>query len=201
MEDSRRSGCRLWRGEVVVGHDGPAGKWPVLALDPEFDEQISLLLSAFGPESLKLAGRAFDGTCCTRSPPGRPCAGARTRGDEAERGSRPCLRSHLEPLRGRGRLASSAVRPKKTVGRMATYLQAYGDLDGAHQRLGSGGARSALLRSVRRRPGCWSTTSAPPPSSSTCCRLILGEWLSAAGLGSPTSVLLSAARWTWAPTA
>lgn len=60
MEDFAGLMRRLWRGEVVLGHDGPAGTWPVLALDPEFDEQIPLLLSAFGPESLKLAGRAFD---------------------------------------------------------------------------------------------------------------------------------------------
>ena len=60
LEDFAGLMRRLWRGEVVVGHDGPAGKWPLLVLDTEFDEQIPLLLSAFGPHSLRLAGRAFD---------------------------------------------------------------------------------------------------------------------------------------------
>ncbi len=60
MEDFAGLMRRLWHGEVVVGHDGPAGKWPVLALDPEFREDIPLLMSAFGPQSLGLAGRAFD---------------------------------------------------------------------------------------------------------------------------------------------
>src|SRR3954447_20404305 len=52
---------RLWKGEVIVGHDGPAGKFPVLALDPTFDEAIPLMFTAFGPQSLALCGRAFDG--------------------------------------------------------------------------------------------------------------------------------------------
>ena len=60
LEDFAGLMRRLWHGEVVVGHDGPAGRWPVLALDPEFREDIPLLLSAFGPQSLRLAGRAFD---------------------------------------------------------------------------------------------------------------------------------------------
>ena len=60
MEDFAGLMRRLWRGEVVLGHDGPAGKWPVLALDPEFREDIPLLMGAFGPQSLRLAGRAFD---------------------------------------------------------------------------------------------------------------------------------------------
>ena len=61
LEDFAGLMRRLWQGEVVVGHDGPAGKWPVLVLDREFRLDIPLILSAFGSESLKLAGRAFDG--------------------------------------------------------------------------------------------------------------------------------------------
>lgn len=60
MEDFAGLMRRLWNGEVVMGHDGPAGRWPVLALDPDFREDIPLLMSAFGPQSLRLAGRAFD---------------------------------------------------------------------------------------------------------------------------------------------
>src|SRR5882757_7393159 len=33
---------RLWRGEFVIGHDGPAGEYPVLFLDPAFNEDIKL---------------------------------------------------------------------------------------------------------------------------------------------------------------
>ena len=52
---------RLWHGETVVGHKGPAGSWPVLRLDPAFREDIPLMLTAFGPQSLALGGRAYDG--------------------------------------------------------------------------------------------------------------------------------------------
>ena len=35
MEDFAGLMRRLWKGETVVGHDGPAGSWPVLRLDPD----------------------------------------------------------------------------------------------------------------------------------------------------------------------
>ena len=60
MEDFAGLMRRLWHGEVVFGHDGPAGKFPVLHLDATFDEDIPLGFVAFGPNSLALAGRAFD---------------------------------------------------------------------------------------------------------------------------------------------
>ena len=44
----------------MFGHDGPAGKFPVLHLDASFDEDIPLGFVAFGPNSLALAGRCFD---------------------------------------------------------------------------------------------------------------------------------------------
>ncbi|MCI0839951.1 MAG: TIGR03857 family LLM class F420-dependent oxidoreductase, partial [Chloroflexi bacterium] len=51
---------RIWRGEVVMGHDGPAGKYPLLTMGPEYSEHIPMTLTAFGPRSLALGGRAFD---------------------------------------------------------------------------------------------------------------------------------------------
>jgi probable F420-dependent oxidoreductase len=51
---------RLWHGETVVNHDGPAGRYPALRLDPEFDEDIPIGLTAFGSQTLALAGRAAD---------------------------------------------------------------------------------------------------------------------------------------------
>ena len=52
---------RLWHGEVVFGHDGPAGKFPVLHIDASFDEDIPLGFVAFGPNSRsRSAGRCFD---------------------------------------------------------------------------------------------------------------------------------------------
>jgi Mg-chelatase subunit ChlD len=130
MEDFAGLMRRLWRGEVVMGHDGPAGKWPVLALDPEFDEDIPLLISAFGPQSLRLAGRAFDAvllhTFFTDETLQRCVATVR---DSAERAGRdPNAVRVWSCLAVIGDWLPAEVRLKKTVGRMATYLQAYGDL-------------------------------------------------------------------------
>ena len=60
LEDFAGLMRRLWKGETIIGHDGPAGRYPFLRLDPEFDEDIPLGLMAFGPNSLALGGRAFD---------------------------------------------------------------------------------------------------------------------------------------------
>lgn len=130
LEDFAGLVRRLWHGETVVGHDGPAGTWPVLALDPDFREDIPLLLSAFGPESLKLAGRAFDEvllhTFFTDDTLQR-CV--RTVKESAERAGRdPAAVRVWSCFAVVGDWLPQDVRLKKTVGRLATYLQAYGDL-------------------------------------------------------------------------
>ena len=52
---------RLWCGERVVGHDGPAGQFPYLHLANWFDERIPILVCAFGRRSLGFVGSVFDG--------------------------------------------------------------------------------------------------------------------------------------------
>ena len=47
---------RLWSGERVVGHDGPAGKFPYLHLASWFDERIPVLICPFGRRSLEFVG-------------------------------------------------------------------------------------------------------------------------------------------------
>lgn len=130
MEDFAGLMRRLWRGEVVVGHDGPAGKWPVLALDPEFDEDIPLLMSAFGPQSLRLAGRAYDAvllhTFFTDETLQRCVATVRSSAEQADRD--PAEVRVWSCFAVVGDWLPDDVRLKKTVGRMATYLQGYGDL-------------------------------------------------------------------------
>lgn len=130
LEDFAGLMRRLWRGETIVGHDGPCGRFPFLRLDPEFDEDIPLGITAFGPNTLRLAGRAFDQVVLHtffEDETLARCVG--TVKEEAERVGRDpdavkvwsCLATigdHLPP----------EVQLKKTVGRMATYLQAYGDL-------------------------------------------------------------------------
>jgi 5,10-methylenetetrahydromethanopterin reductase len=60
LEDFAGLMRRLWHGETV-SHDGPAGRYDSLRLlDPTFDEDIPLGLTAWGPRTCALAGRAFD---------------------------------------------------------------------------------------------------------------------------------------------
>jgi alkanesulfonate monooxygenase SsuD/methylene tetrahydromethanopterin reductase-like flavin-dependent oxidoreductase (luciferase family) len=51
---------RIWRGEIVFGHDGPAGKYPLLTMGPDYDEHIPMTFTPFGRDSLALGGRALD---------------------------------------------------------------------------------------------------------------------------------------------
>ena len=57
LEDFAGIMRRLFRGEAIFGHDGPAGSWPVLHLDSSLDEHLPLALVAIGARTLDLAGR------------------------------------------------------------------------------------------------------------------------------------------------
>lgn len=121
---------RLWHGEAIFGHEGPAGSWPVLHLDSSFDEDIPLLLVAFGPRSLALAGRAYDAvvlhTFFTDETTERAVATVRRAAEEAGRDPSSvriwsCFATVPDSL-------PEETVAKRTVGRLATYLQGYGDL-------------------------------------------------------------------------
>ncbi len=130
MEDWAGIMRRLWAGEVILGHDGPAGKWPYLALDGIHDFDIPLGLVAFGPNSLKLGGRAFDQvvlhTFFTDETTARV---VKTVKDSAERAGRdPDAVKVWSCFATVGDHIAPDLQLKKTVGRLATYLQGYGDL-------------------------------------------------------------------------
>lgn len=61
MEDAVGIYRRLWRGEAIFGHDGPAGKYPLLSLDPTFDEDIPVMAACLGFKTMRWAGRVLDG--------------------------------------------------------------------------------------------------------------------------------------------
>jgi probable F420-dependent oxidoreductase len=130
MEDFAGLMRRLWHGETVVGHDGPVGSYPVLRLDPTFDEDIPLGIVAFGPNTLELGGRAFDHvilhTFFTDDTLQRCVATVK---QSAERAGRdPADVTVWSCYATIGDHLPEPVRLKKSVGRLATYLQAYGDL-------------------------------------------------------------------------
>lgn len=130
MEDFARVMKRLWRGETIVDHDGPLGRFPALRLDASLDADIPLGLVAFGPNSLALGGRCFDEvvlhTFFTDETLQR-CV--RTVKDAAEQAGRdPDTVRVWSCFATIGDHLPEDVRLKKTVGRLATYLQLYGDL-------------------------------------------------------------------------
>lgn len=130
MEDFARVMRRLWHGELIFNHDGPIGKYPVLFLDPDFDEDIRLAIVAFGPQTLALGGRLFDDVILhTYFTPETLRRCVKTVKDAAEQAGRDpgsvrvwsCFATVADHL-------PEELRLKKTVARLATYLQGYGDL-------------------------------------------------------------------------
>ena len=121
---------RLWKGETVLNYTDLTGTYPVLRLDPAFDLDIPLSITAFGPQTLQMAGRAYDNvilhTFFTDETTQRAVQMVKKSAEQAGRDPSTvkvwsCLATigdHIDP----------ALRLKKTVGRLATYLQAYGDL-------------------------------------------------------------------------
>jgi probable F420-dependent oxidoreductase len=121
---------RLWRGEMIFGHDGPAGNYPMLCLDPSFNEEIPVMLTAIGERTLEFAGSLADGvilhTFFADDTLERSVAAVR-RG--AERAGRDPARIRIwSVLATVGDHLDEELRLKKLVGRLATYLQGYGDL-------------------------------------------------------------------------
>ena len=187
MEDFADLMRRLWRGETIVGHDGPAGRYPFLRLDPTFDEHIPLGLVAFGPNSLRLGGRAFDQVVLHTF--------------FTDETTVRCVETVKEAAAGAGRDPSAVkvwscfatigdhlpepVRLKKTVGRMATYLQAYGDL-----LVQTNGWDPSVLTRFRADPLVAGFAGALDDKATTeqlehVATLIPEEWLGAAATGSP----------------
>ena len=130
LEDFAGLMRRLWKGEVIFNHDGPAGSYPILHLDSSFDADIPLGLVAFGPNSLALAGRAFDmvvlHTFFTDETVERSVKTVREAAEKA--GRDPAAVRIWSCYATVGDHLPEELRLKKTVGRLATYLQGYGDL-------------------------------------------------------------------------
>ena len=187
LEDFASLMRRLWRGETVLGHDGPAGSFPFLRLDPDFDEDIPLAITAFGPATLALGGRAFDHvvlhTFFTDETLQR-CV--RTVKDAAEQAGRdPAAVKVWSCFATIGDHLPEPVRLKKTVGRLATYLQAYGDL-----MVDTNAWDPAVLQRFRADPLVAGFRGALDDKATTdelehVATLLPDEWLAPAATGSP----------------
>ncbi|MBJ7336170.1 TIGR03857 family LLM class F420-dependent oxidoreductase [Mycolicibacterium sp.] len=130
MEDFAQVMRKLWHGEVVFDHDGPIGKYQVLFLDPDFHEDIRLGLVAFGPQTLALGGREFDDVILhTYFTPETLQRSVKIVKEAAEKAGRdPDAVKVWSCFATVGDHLPEELRLKKTVARLATYLQGYGDL-------------------------------------------------------------------------
>jgi probable F420-dependent oxidoreductase len=186
LEDFAGIMRRLFHGEAIIGHDGPAGSYPVLYL-AAIDEELPLGLVAFGPESLALGGRCFDRvilhTFFTEETTRRCVAAVK---DAAERAGRdPDQVTVWSCLATIGDHVPEERRLMKSVGRLATYLQGYGDL-----MVRTNGWDPAVLQRFRDDPvvsgflgGIDST--ATTPQLEHIATLIPADWLAASATGSP----------------
>jgi probable F420-dependent oxidoreductase len=130
MEDFAGLMRRLFRGEVIIGHDGPAGSYPVLHLDASLDQHLPMAMVAFGDNTLDLAGRVFDDvvlhTYFTDEVTAHCVEVVKTAAEKAGRDPASvrvwsCFATIPESV-------PADLALKKSVGRLGTYLQGYGEL-------------------------------------------------------------------------
>jgi probable F420-dependent oxidoreductase len=187
MEDFALVMRRLFRGEVVFNHDGPMGKYPVLHLDSALDEHLPLCVVAFGDHTLELAGRVFDDVVLHTyftDDTTRHCvevvktAAERAGRDPADVRVWSCYATIGDHL-------PEAARLKKSVGRLGTYLQGYGDL-----LVRTNGWDPEVLERYRADPVLSKLSGAldgvgTPEQLAHAATLIPEEWLSWSATGSP----------------
>ena len=130
MEDFVGVMRRLFRGETIVGHEGPMGSFPLLRLGQDYDVDIPMGMVAFAPNSLELGGRVLDQvilhTFFTAETLARCVKTVKSAAERA--GRNPDDVKVWSCLATIGDHLPEEMRLRKLVGRLATYLQAYGDL-------------------------------------------------------------------------
>lgn len=180
---------RLWRGEQF-GHSGPAGDYPYLFTVSPLDEQIPLLMVSIGPKSMALAGRIADAvvlhTYMSDEAVARSVETVRRSAEEAGR----------DPASVRIWACTAVIddaideqtRLRKTVGRLATYLQGYGDT-----LVDANGWDPAALQRFREDPkvassqGAFDTVGTVDDLEYLRDKVIPAEWLAAAITGDERS--------------
>ena len=179
---------RLWRGESILGHDGPAGSYPYLSLRGATSEHIPMAWTAFGPNSLALGGRCFDAvvlhTFFTDETTARVVSAVKRSAEQA--GRDPNAVRVWSCFATLGDHLPEDLRLKKSVGRMATYLQGYGDL-----MVRTNNWDPAVLERYRADPLIAGFQGAIDQVATTqqlehIAELIPEEWLAPAASGSPS---------------
>ena len=179
---------KLWRGEMIPPHEGPHGKFAgLMSLGPDYAAEIPVTFVAFGPNSLALGGRCMDAVVLhTFFSDETTARCVRAVKEAAEKAGRDPARVRVWSCFATiGDHLPEPVRLTKTVGRMATYLQAYGDLLVDTNRWD----KKVLERFradplVARFPGAIDAR-ATTEQLEQIAKLIPAEWLAPSATGSP----------------
>jgi probable F420-dependent oxidoreductase len=189
MEDFAQLMRRLFRGEAIIGHNGAAGSYPVLHLDSSLDQHLPLCLVAFGDNTLELAGRAFDDvvlhTYFTDETTAHCVDVVKKAAEQA--GRDPDAVRVWSCFATIGDHLPEAAQLKKSVGRLGTYLQGYGDL-----LVRTNGWDPAVLQRFLTDPVISSVGGAldavgTPEQLAHAATLIPAEWLAPSATGSPSA--------------
>ena len=189
MEDFVQLTRKLLGGEAVIGHDGPCGQFPYLSLGPDVRDEVPFLLAAFGPNSQALGGRCFDEvvlhTYFTDETTARCVKTVKEAAEQA--GRDPASVKVWSCFATIGDHLPESKRMMKSVGRLATYLQGYGDLLVETNRWDK-----AVLEKFRAdevvstfRGGI--DVAATPEQLEHIAGLIPDEWLAPSATGSPAN--------------
>ena len=122
---------RLWRGETIPGHDGELGKYGPLSLAPYIDADIPILYVGFGPNSLRHAGRVYDGAHLHTFMSDQALSNAVEQFREGEAAAgKEVGRGKLWSVLATACDVSEETYLKFIIARLATYLQipGYGDM-------------------------------------------------------------------------
>ena len=177
----------LWHGQAVLGHDGPAGSYPYLSQDGSFDEDIPVLMMAIGGKTLELAGRVADGvvlhTFLADETLARSVATVRRSAEEA--GRDPASVRVWAVLATVEESVPEEARLRKLVGRLATYLQGYGEV----LVRANGWDQAALERFradelVQGYPGAFDAIGTVEELTHLRDDVLPAEWLAASATGS-----------------
>ncbi|WP_203337133.1 TIGR03857 family LLM class F420-dependent oxidoreductase [Nocardioides limicola] len=178
----------LWSGGAVAGHDGPAGRFGFLHQDAGFDEQIPILMMAIGDRSLDLAGEIADGvvlhTFFTDATLTRAVRRVRAAAERA--GRDPASVRIWSVLATVPDALPEELRLRKLVGRLATYLQGYGEV-----LVRANGWDAAVLDRFRADPavtgagGALDAIGTPAQLADIADRFLPADWLAASASGTP----------------
>jgi 5,10-methylenetetrahydromethanopterin reductase len=189
---------RLWDGEIILDHDGPAGKWPMLRHVNGLEDAPPIGMVAVGPKTMEFAGEICDfvvlHTFFSDEATANSVAAVRRGAERA--GKDPdsvriwaCLATVSDTLPEEDRL-------RRRAGRLATYLQAYADV-----LINANGWDPVVWERMRATELFANAAAAGPIDASASVEtleqldaMIPAEWLAAAASGSPEECASTVAR-------